>query len=65
MIDWDKQKEKILFTIKHYGTRTKGEDFRLEQVAIRIAESTQLLFDAEFALRNANIDPTDITIYAN
>ena len=47
--------EKILFLIKHYGTSTQGEEFRLHQVAIAIDElffeldeGSQLIRDLKF-----------------
>ena len=50
MLDKDKQREHILFTIKHHGTRTQGEDYRLEQVADCIMEIISAIMEVQSSL---------------
>ena len=50
IIDWDIFRKSVLNTIKHHGTRTQGEDFRLEQVSDCIVELVHALVSAKDAL---------------
>jgi hypothetical protein len=49
-IDWDNTQKAIEFTIKHYGTKTQGEDYRLSQVSGHIVEMLKDLIVAHEAL---------------
>jgi hypothetical protein len=54
MLDREKQREYILFTIKHHGTRTQGEDYRLEQVADCIMEIIDAILETQSAIKTVS-----------
>jgi hypothetical protein len=55
MLDKEKQREHILFVIKHHGTRTQGEDYRLEQVVDCIMEIIDAIMEIQAVLNEASI----------
>jgi hypothetical protein len=50
MINVKEQLEAFRFTVKHHGTRTQGEDYRIEQVAVKLMAMVETIIDVTLAL---------------
>ena len=62
-INHDKLRANVMYILKHHGTRTRGEDVRMEQVCDKLMELFDDVYNARHLISNMkDCGPTIIEI---